>query len=143
MFCKVFLHFCQDFFSNAISADVCGSIDFNFHERYPTKLMEIMQIEHFLQSFLHFSAQSSNAISSEVPVPIDFKCYMRHPGEGLYQNYEIMQMQQLCQQSIKAYGPLVHFLNCYNKVNGISLTHNLKKVQIYNMCKFHVATTFY
>ena len=33
------------------------------------------------------SAQFSNTISSEVPGPIDFKFYVRHPGEGLYQTY--------------------------------------------------------
>ena len=34
-----------------------------------------------------FSAQFSNAISSEVPGSIDFNFYVRHPGEGLYQGY--------------------------------------------------------
>ena len=34
-----------------------------------------------------FSAQFSNAISSEVPGPIDFKFDVRHPGEGIYQSY--------------------------------------------------------
>ena len=34
-----------------------------------------------------FSAQFSNAISSEVPGPIDFKFYVTHPGECLYQGY--------------------------------------------------------
>ena len=35
-----------------------------------------------------FSAQFSNAISSEVPGPIDFKFYVRHPGEVFYQSYQ-------------------------------------------------------
>ena len=38
--------------------------------------MQIMLIEHF-----------ANAISSEVPGPIDLKFYVRHPGQGLYQHY--------------------------------------------------------
>ena len=46
-----------------------------------------MLIEPFLQFFFIFSAQFLNAISSEVPGPIDFKFYMRPPGEGLYQRY--------------------------------------------------------
>ena len=53
------------------------------------------------------SAQFSNANSSEVPGPIDFKFYVRHPGEGLCQIMEIMLMQQFCQQSVNAHGPLV------------------------------------
>ena len=32
-------------------------------------------------------AKFSNAISSEVPAPINFNFYVRHPGEGLYHSY--------------------------------------------------------
>ena len=34
-----------------------------------------------------FSAQFSDAISSEVPEPVDFKFYVNHPVKGLYQSY--------------------------------------------------------
>ena len=33
------------------------------------------------------SAQFLNTISSEVPGPIYFQFYVRHPGEGLYNSY--------------------------------------------------------
>ena len=49
--------------------------------------MKMMLIDHFLHFFPIFSATFSNTISSEVPGPIDFKCYVRHHGEGLYQSY--------------------------------------------------------
>ena len=47
-----------------------------------------------------FSAPFSNAISSEVPGPIDL-------GKVSTKVMEIMLMQQFCQQSLKAHGPLV------------------------------------
>ena len=56
--------------------------------RASTKVMEIMLIEHFLpflQLFLYFVSQIFKF--SENPWPIDFKCQVRHPGEGLYQSY--------------------------------------------------------
>ena len=47
--------------------------------------MLIQQFVHFCQQFLHFfSGLFSNAISSEVRGPIDFKFYVRHPGEGVF-----------------------------------------------------------
>ena len=85
------------------------------------KVIEIMQIEDFLQFFLHFSAKFSNAISSEVPWLIDFKFYVRHPGRVPTKVMEILLMQQFCQQSVKAHGPLVQ-LN-FLKILGRFISH--------------------
>ena len=48
-------------------------------------------------NFFIFSAQFSNAVSSEVCWSIDFKLYVRYPGEGLYKVME----------GVKAHRPLV------------------------------------
>ena len=53
-----------------------------------------MLIEHFWQSFLIFSAQFSNAISSEVPRLIDFKFYGKHPGKSLYADRAILSAER-------------------------------------------------
>ena len=34
-FCQFFLSFLSEQFSNAISSEVCGTIDFKFHVRHP------------------------------------------------------------------------------------------------------------
>ena len=48
-------------FSNAISSEVSGPIDFKFRVRHPgrvsTNVMEIMLVEHFLPFFRHFLAE--------------------------------------------------------------------------------------
>ena len=44
------------------------------------------RLEPMLIYFIFISAKFPNTISSEVPGVIDFKCYVRHPGEGLYQS---------------------------------------------------------
>ena len=53
-----------------------------------TEVMEIMLIKYF---FLFLAMVSSffppNFQISEKPGPVDFKCYVRHHGEGLSQNY--------------------------------------------------------
>ena len=45
------------------------------------------RLERMFIYFNFISNKFSNAISSEVPRPVDLKFYVRHPGEGLFQRY--------------------------------------------------------
>ena len=84
--------------------------------RVSTKVMGIMLIKHFfppfLQWFLHFFSPIFKF--SENPGPTDFKFYVRHTGESLATKVmEIMLMQEFCQHSVKASGPLVCSCGCF------------------------------
>ena len=51
------------------------------------KLCKLCWLSNFCNVFFIFSAHFLSAIYSEVPGPIDFKFYVRHPGVGVYHTY--------------------------------------------------------
>ena len=86
--------------------------------------MEIMLIEHFLhlfQFFLHFFSPISKHYRSHLKIPgwLTSNVMWGILGKVSIKVMEIMLMQQLCQQSIKAHEPLV--LSILGILNNITI----------------------
>ena len=88
----IYLNLIAAHFSNAISSEVPGLIDFKYYVKHPGESLDQSYgncadsaICPFLPIVsLPFSGHFSNTISSEVCGPIDFTFHVRHPGKGLY-----------------------------------------------------------
>ena len=88
----IYLNLISDQFSNAIFSEVPGPIHFICYVRHPGEGLSQSYgncadsaIFPFLPIFSFICpGHFSNAISSEVCRPIDFKFHVKHTGEGLY-----------------------------------------------------------
>ena len=112
-FCPFFLHFFQDNFqtlspqkfvdwlTSNFMWGILGRVSTNFYGNYVYWAFFAIFSSFFQPNF-------QTIISSEVPGPIDSNFMWGILGRVSNKVMELMLMQQLCQHSVKAHGPLVH-----------------------------------